>query len=285
MATYTNTAGTRMSEELPGPLFGWDTAAFHENFMVPALIRPYCSDVIEVLRATQPGDVLEIGAGTGTLSREIAGMGVSGLRSITATDVSDAMLYVGQESASASYIRWGQADAHNLPFDDGSYDTVLCQFAAMFFSDKVRAFCEAHRVMRHGGQIIVLVWDRLRTNDFSFTVDEALRDLFSDNPPSYLSKLAHGYSDIEVIVSDLRSAGFIVAPRARTISHVSECEDASNGAHAYTHGSPLRDEVVHRGDPLLIHATSVVEIALTVAFGVGRIVGNSRAHLILGVKP
>ena len=38
-----------------------------------------------------------------------------------------------------------EADALALPVEDGSFDVVACQFGAMFFPDKARAFAEARR--------------------------------------------------------------------------------------------------------------------------------------------
>jgi ubiquinone/menaquinone biosynthesis C-methylase UbiE len=40
-------------------------------------------------------------------------------------------------------VQWQQADALQLPFDDGRFELVVCQFGAMFFPDKPRAFAEA----------------------------------------------------------------------------------------------------------------------------------------------
>src|SRR3712207_8211495 len=44
-----------------------------------------------------------------------------------------------------------QADAQSLPFDDGSFDVVACQFGVMFFPDKLQSYGEALRVLGPGG--------------------------------------------------------------------------------------------------------------------------------------
>jgi len=41
-----------------------------------------------------------------------------------------------------------------LPFDDASFDAVVCQFGVMFFPDKVGAYSEARRVLRRGGTLL-----------------------------------------------------------------------------------------------------------------------------------
>ena len=48
-----------------------------------------------------------------------------------------------------------------LPFPDGTFDAVVCQFGVMFFPDKSKAYSEARRVLRHGGVFVFNVWDRI----------------------------------------------------------------------------------------------------------------------------
>ena len=57
-------------------------------------------------------------------------------------------------------VEWRQADAMQLPFPDGMFDAVVCQFGVMFFPDKSKAFSEARRVLRAGGVFLFHVWDR-----------------------------------------------------------------------------------------------------------------------------
>ena len=52
-----------------------------------------------------------------------------------------------------------QADALELPFDDETFDLVVCQFGVMFFPDKVRGNAEARRVLRDGGHYLLAIWD------------------------------------------------------------------------------------------------------------------------------
>ncbi len=66
-----------------------------------------------------------------------------------------------------------------LPFPDGAFDAVVCQFGVMFFPDKARALSEAHRVLRPGGVLIFNVWDRIEENEFADDRDRGPRPAVS----------------------------------------------------------------------------------------------------------
>jgi len=74
-----------------------------------------------------------------------------------------------------------------LPFQDRTFDAVVCQFGIMFFSEKSRAYSEARRVLSSRGVFIFNVWDRIEENEFADTVTTALETLFPENPPRFLA--------------------------------------------------------------------------------------------------
>ena len=69
-----------------------------------------------------------------------------------------------------------------LPFEDGSFDAVVCQFGVMFFPDRPRAFAEARRVLRPGGSLIFSTWDRIEENEFADEVTAALAHALPGRP-------------------------------------------------------------------------------------------------------
>ena len=94
-----------------------------------------------------------------------------------------------------------------LPYDDDSFDVVVCQFSAMFFPDRPAAYAEINRVLRPGGAFVFNGWDEITNNEFAATVTDAVGELYPDDPPLFLARTPHGYHDEAAIRSDLAAAG------------------------------------------------------------------------------
>src|SRR5438046_7598700 len=121
-------------------------------------------------------------------------------------------------------VEWQQADAMQLPFGDATFDAVVCQFGAMFFPDKAKAFAEARRVLRPGGVFFFNVWDRIEENEFAHAVTAALETVFPGDPPRFLARTPHGYHDKALIARDLLQGGFASTPEIVTVEELSRAE-------------------------------------------------------------
>src|SRR4029079_14706286 len=128
--------------------------------------------------------ILEIAAGTGVVTRALASVLPAGV-SIVARDLNQAMLDHASALGTTRAVEWRQADAMQLPFPDGTFDAVVCQFGAMLFPDKAAAFSGAHRVLRAGGRFVFSVWDRIEENEFAHFVTKSLESLFPQDPPRF----------------------------------------------------------------------------------------------------
>jgi demethylmenaquinone methyltransferase/2-methoxy-6-polyprenyl-1,4-benzoquinol methylase len=99
------------------------------------------------LRLPHSSVVLDIAAGTGDFTRELARQG----HSAVATDLSYGMLAAGREMPERV-----QADASSLPFCDAVFDGVTCGYALRNFTDLAETFDEMARVVRPGGRLSLL---------------------------------------------------------------------------------------------------------------------------------
>jgi SAM-dependent methyltransferase len=177
-------------------------------------------------------------------------------------------------------VEWQQADAQRLPFEDGVFDAVVCQFAAMFFPEKARAFSEARRVLKPGGAFIFNVWDRIEDNEFADTVTRALAALFPRDPPRFLARTPHGYHDLALVRRDLQLGGFLGVTQLETIAMRSQATSAREPAVAYCQGTPLRNEIEARDAGRLEVATERASQAIAARHGSGPVSGKIQAHVI-----
>ena len=272
MATIDRSSGTAA--------FGADVASFYEQLMVPMIFEPFADDLVKRLSTSRLGDVLELAAGTGIVTRKLGSLSADIAQSILATDISQAMLDKAQQIYPDARIAWKVADAMALALKDSSVDTVICQFGAMFFKDRPKAYGEAKRVLRSGGRFVFSVWDRLEANDFVNTVQTAIAKLFPKDPPSFLGRVPHGYFDRNAILDDLKLAGFAGPFSIDAVEKRSEAQSAGIPARAFTQGTPVRDEILTRTPDGLEAATQVVEQAFLRKFGEGPVSGRLRAFLV-----
>ena len=132
----------------------------YDRFLGPLLLEPYARDLAARLAALAPARLLETAAGTGVATRVLV-RALPTDAAIVATDPSRPMLDLAAARLETAEVAWEQADALALPFADGAFDAVACQFGAMYFPDRVTAYREARRVLRRGGRFVLSVCDRL----------------------------------------------------------------------------------------------------------------------------
>jgi len=252
--------------------------ALYESHLVPLIFEPYAVDLAERLAARPVTRVLEIAAGTGVVTRGLCAALPAGVE-IVATDLHQSMLNEAAAVGTTRPVEWRQADAMQLPFADGSFDAVACQFGCMFFPDKPAAFAEAKRVLRPGGVLLFNTWDRIEENEFADVVTAAVGTLFPTDPPRFLARTPHGYHDVATIARDV-TAGFGVAPKIETVAKRSRASSPRIPAIAYCQGTPMRNEIEAHDPSRLAEATEVATEAMTKRFGRGAVDGKIQAHVV-----
>ena len=251
----------------------------YDACLVPLLFEPYASDLARRAVRTEPARVLETAAGTGVVARALAPL-LNQRAQYVVSDLNQPMLdRAASRQDPDRRIVWRQADALNLPFEDNSFDTVLCQFGAMFFPDRIAGYREARRVLKRGGWFLFNVWDRIEDNEFAQVVTEAVGAIFPSDPPRFLARTPHGYHDVERIDADVRAAGFSEIELV-TVQKRSEAQNPGLPAIAYCQGTPLRGEIEARDPARLEEATARAAEAIAEAFGKGAVSGKIQAHVI-----
>jgi ubiquinone/menaquinone biosynthesis C-methylase UbiE len=260
-------------------VFSGSIPKLYETHLVPLIFEPYAADLKKRVASMNVPRILEIAAGTGVVTRALATVPNQGV-SIVATDLNQAMLDEAAAVGTARPVQWQQADAMALPFPDGEFDAVVCQFGVMFFPDKSKAFSEARRVLKPGGAFIFNVWDRIEENEFADAVTTALEAVFPEDPPRFLARTPHGYHDRSTIERDLATGGFTSSPRIATIAARSRASSARVPAIAYCQGTPLRSEIESRDASRLGEATDMAAAAVAQRFGAHSVDGKIQAHVV-----
>lgn len=136
-------------------------------------------------------------------------------------DMTESMLISGRQRAEAGQMAerldWVVGDAMALPFADNSFDVYTISFGIRNVTRVQDALCEAYRVLRPGGRLMVLEFSRI-PNDlaqwvydkYSFNVIPAMGQVVAGDRDSYqyLVESIRKFPDQETFASMIRMAGF-----------------------------------------------------------------------------
>lgn len=261
--------------------FAGSVPASYDRLMVPLIFRPYAEEIARRARELQPRRILETAAGTGAVTQALHD--ALPLAEIVATDLNQPMLEVAARRAGSDKIQFAQADAQELPFDDSSFDLVVCQFGAMFFPDRVRAHSEARRVLRDGGHYLLAIWDRIESNPLTEAAQQVLIDMFPEDPPLFMREGPFSYHDPLKVESDLHEAGFDTV-EIETVGTRSRSPSAREAAEALCYGTPMGVELQDREPGSLDRAFEQVRQAFAAFQGADGIDAPMSAHIVTATR-
>lgn len=128
--------------------------------------RKVRSEIVEIL-ADDNATVLDVACGTGDLALELNDEALS---QVVGTDFCRPMLAIAQEKSGDS-IPYVEADAMDLPFEDGHFDAVTIAFGLRNLPNVERGLSELFRITKAGGKLVVL--------EFSSPVVPGFRQIFN----------------------------------------------------------------------------------------------------------
>lgn len=168
----------------------------------------------------RPGQrALDVAGGTGDLARGMtAQVGEQGL--VVLSDINGAMLAHGRnrliDAGLLRGVSYVQANAERLPFPDSSFDCVTIGFGLRNVTDKAAALASMRRVLRPGGQLLVLEFSQpvapgLKPlyDTYSFRVLPVLGKMVAQDEDSYryLAESIRKHPDQETLLGMMRDAG------------------------------------------------------------------------------
>jgi SAM-dependent methyltransferase len=131
-------------------------------------LGPVGRAIVDRLDIAEDQQHLDIASGTGEPGLSIARLAPKGR--IVLTDLSAEMLAVASRRARAqgiANIETKVCSADDLPFDDGTFDSVSVRFGYMFFPDMAKATSEFVRVLKPGGRVCSSVWIKPEENPWT----------------------------------------------------------------------------------------------------------------------
>jgi SAM-dependent methyltransferase len=137
---------------LPQTVFGqraafYTTSAVHKD-------KAVLDRVVELAQPKSTDVVLDVATGTGHTAFALAPQ----VHEVIATDITPEMLSEGEKLKSElgiQNVEFRMADAHELPFEDESFDVVTCHRAAHHFVEIDKALHEMCRVLRPSGRLVI----------------------------------------------------------------------------------------------------------------------------------
>jgi SAM-dependent methyltransferase len=225
---------------------------FYDRKMGPLLFEPYADELVARVPVRDALRVLEIACGSGIVTRRLR-EALPESASLVATDLNVDMLGYAREAVPATGIEWRHADMQALPFADGAFDVVVCQFGFMFPPDKPQAFREARRVLAPGGVLLANVWGLLSENPAMALMHATVQGLYPDDPPRFY-ETPYGYGRAGA-AEDIAAAGWEAQLDDVRLDVDTGAVDLAEG---YTLGSPLSQELNARSaDPDVVIAAFV----------------------------
>jgi demethylmenaquinone methyltransferase/2-methoxy-6-polyprenyl-1,4-benzoquinol methylase len=173
------------------------------------------------LTGLRPGQkALDVAGGTGDLARGLLKqVGKEGR--VVLSDINPKMLELGRDrlldAGHVGNVEFIVADAERLPFDDDSFDCLTIGFGLRNVTDKAAALRSMHRVLKPGGQLLVLEFStpvapglKPLYDAYSFQVLPLLGRLVAGDAASYryLAESIRLHPNQETLLEMLQSAGF-----------------------------------------------------------------------------
>lgn len=148
---------------------GWERAAAAYAGSFEAATLPFAQPLLEAAEVRGGSKVLDVACGPGSVTSLAASRGAL----VIGADFSPAMIVEARRRHPG--LRFQEADAEALPYEDQSFDAVVINFGIHHFPFPIRALSEAHRVLRADGRLGFTTWAAPRDHVVHRIVVDAVR--------------------------------------------------------------------------------------------------------------
>jgi ubiquinone/menaquinone biosynthesis C-methylase UbiE len=185
---------------ITGPFTRWYDKNTREYRM--AEMRGYAKEVASHLKDNV--NVLEVAPGPGYLSIELAKTGnynIIGM-DISADFVEICKINAKRENVNVTFV---QGNVSAMPFEDSTFDFIVCSAAFKNFKEPVVAIKEMYRVLKNNGTALIIDMNRNATKEAveeeaAKTSRSGFERWFQKNTFKHLCKSAYTKNEFEVII-------------------------------------------------------------------------------------
>jgi SAM-dependent methyltransferase len=149
------------------------------------MFGPITQALIEDAGISDGDAVLDVAGGAGEPSLTIAEV-VGPTGSVTCTDAAPEMVAAAANEAQRrglTNVAFRQCTADSLPFENNSFDAVVCRLGVMFFPDLVAALAEMLRVTKRAGVLSLAAWSKSDLNPFFCVITNVVARYFEPGEP------------------------------------------------------------------------------------------------------
>ncbi|ORX78881.1 methylase [Anaeromyces robustus] len=149
----------------------------------------------EEIKSKTFNDLLDIGCGTGNtiamLLKDLPNVKYTGI------DLAEKMIEVAKKKVVNENVTFVVGDAENLPFEDNSFDVILCKESIHHYPNPEKFFQESYRVLRPNGRLVIVdmrinapiraLWNHvlfpyvIKMGDCHVFNETEIRDLYTNN--------------------------------------------------------------------------------------------------------
>ncbi|MGE4167976.1 MAG: class I SAM-dependent methyltransferase [Candidatus Babeliales bacterium] len=170
-----------------------------KTYDVARCADPEITDLlIKYLGVCENGKYLDVCCGSGNYTIAIHDQGVN----VSGVDISEVMLEKAHRKNAS--IHWLQGDAHELPFEDNSFDGALCISAIHHLGDLNSAFKEIFRILKPGSKLVIFTSTKEQcekswlTHYFPFIWYGLGKDKLMDEPSLTQYLLDAGFNSVDI---------------------------------------------------------------------------------------
>jgi ubiquinone/menaquinone biosynthesis C-methylase UbiE len=176
--------------------------------------------------------VLEVAPGPGYFAIELAKLGSD---RITGLDISETFVEIARGNAEAANVQvdFRRGNASAMPFDDKSFDFLLCRAAFKNFSEPQRALHEMHRVLKPGGRALII---DLRRDTSRESISQAVNGMNLGTVNRILTKLTFRFMLLKRAYTKAEFEEMI----SRTEFHDTEIREIPTGLEIFLSKAPRR---------------------------------------------